>query len=297
MRSFRRNFGHKKRTFGHTHALFFFLPASLLLVIVTVYPTIYSIVLSLFDTKFVKLASFAGLRNYGRIFADKWTLTNFLATIYYVLGTLAISIPLGFSLALALNGKGRFLSLFRTILIIPWVCSQVVTGLLWKWLLDPSYGVLTYTFRILGFGTLNFLENGKTAMLALVIANSWRSFPLIMVMILAALQTVPRELYEASYIDGASSIKAFFLITLPSIRQTTLITTITTTINTLNMLTLINIFTAGGPMSSTETLALRVYREAFEYWNIGYSAALGMVLFLINITFVLCYLRVIKEQN
>lgn len=276
---------------------FFLLPGTLLVFLVTIYPIYSSIRLSLFKTEYLKTVRFVWLGNYLTFFTDPSAIVNIKASLVYVLGTLALSIPLGFVLAIILNRNIRFKALFRSIVIIPWILAQVVVALLWKWLLDPIFGPVNYWLSQLGLEKINPMGSQGWAMFTLILANIWRSYPYAMVLIMAALQTVPREVYESATIDGASGFGIFFRITLPLISSTLLITVITLTLNTLNMVTLIYVLTGGGPFGATEVLGVRVYREAFEYWHLGYATTGGMVMFLLNVIFSVMYIAILKRES
>lgn len=275
---------------------FFMLPGTLLVLLVTIFPIISSVRLSLFKTEFLKALRFIGLQNYLTFFTDPSAITNITASLIFVLGTVGLSLPLGFLLAIVLNRDIRFKGLFRSIAIIPWIIAQVVVALLWKWLLDPIFGPVNFYLGLFGLEKINILGSPFWAMFTLVLANVWRSYPLAMVLILAALQTVPKDMYESATIDGASGMKAFWHITLPLIASTMLITLILLTLNTFNMVTLIYVLTAGGPFGSTEVLGLRVFREAFEYWHLGYATTAGMVIFMFNVVFSLLYIGILKRD-
>ncbi len=271
-------------------------PAVLLVLLVTLYPILYGFRISLFATDFLKPTRYIGLGNYAQVLSDLRAYRNISASLYYVIGSLAISLPLGMLTAILLNLPIRLKPMFRAIIILPWIIAQIVTGLLWKWLLDPTYGPVNYYLVSLGVGGINFLGNPSYAMPSLIIANVWRSFPLATVLLLAALQTIPPSLYEVAGMDGATPWRSFRHITLPLVLPTLLITLILMTLQDFNMVTLMFVLTAGGPLGRTETLSLRVFREAFEYWHVGYATTLGIIIFLFNLVFSILYILVLKRD-
>jgi len=279
------------------HAYFFILPGILLVFIVIIYPVFMSINLSLSETHYLQRIRYVGTENFRRILSDPRTFRNLRNSFVYVFYTILFSIPLGLILALILNKKLIFRGVFRSIAIIPWVIAQIVTALLWRWILDPTFGPINYIFvEFLGFRYIDFLGNPSYAMPTLIFTNIWRSFPLPMILILAALQTVPNDLYEAAIIDGANAYQKFRYITIPLITSSILISLILTTIYSFNMVTLIYILTGGGPLGMTEVLSLRIYREGFQLFNLNTATAYGMIIFFINATLSLFYILVLKRE-
>lgn len=272
-------------------------PAVLLVLLVTLYPILYGFHISLYNTEFLRATRYIGLGNYVQFLRDVQAYRNISNSLVYVIGSLVISLPLGMATALILNHPIRLKAMFRAIIILPWVIAQVVTALLWKWLLDPTYGPVNYYLLAIGIGSVNFLGNPNYAMPTLIMANVWRSFPLATVLLLAALQTIPSSLYEVAGMDGASAWKSFTHITLPLILPTLLITLILMTLQYFNMVTLMFVLTAGGPLGRTETLSLRVFREAFDYWHIGYATTLGIIIFIFNVVFSILYILVLKRES
>src|SRR3990170_4101713 len=183
--------------------------------------------------------------NFSALFRDPAFLRSLSTSGTYVLSSLALAIPLGLGLAVLLTQPVRGRVVFRTLIILPWVISQTVTALLWLWLLNYDFGPVNFLVRAVGGGAVDFLDP-DWALPTLVLVNVWRSYPFPTIMFLAALQTVPRELYEAVWIDGGSPAAAFRWVTLPWIRSTVLIALIAMTIEYFNMVTLIYVVTGGG---------------------------------------------------
>ena len=275
----------------------FFLPAFLLVAAVSFVPLGYAIQQSFHAADYMGMGRFVGLQNYSRFLGDGQGWRNLWQAFVFVAGSVAIALPLGFALACALNRPIRFRGLFRTILILPWLVSNLVVALLWAWMLNAQFGPVAYLVSQLG-GTLpNAVTSPALAMPALIIANVWHSYPLVMIFVLAALQTVPAELYEAARIDGASAWNRFKLITLPMVRNTTLVVLVLTTLHTFNNVTMVFIMTGGGPVGVTETLALRVFLEEFKYYQTGIASAAAVIIFALNLLFSLVYIRVLRGEN
>lgn len=275
----------------------FFLPAFLLVAAVSFIPLGYAVTQSFHAADYLGLGRFVGMENYTRFFDDGRGLANLGRALVFVGGSVALALPLGFGLACVLNQPIRFRGLFRTLLILPWLVSNLVVALLWAWLLNGQFGPIAYLVSLTGGQMPNAVTSPAFAMPALIIANVWHSYPLIMVFVLAALQTVPADLYEAARIDGASAWQRFRLITLPMVRNTTLVVLVLTTLHTFNNVTMVFIMTGGGPVGTTETLALRVFLEEFKYYQTGIASAAAVIIFGLNLLFSLVYVRVLRGDK
>jgi multiple sugar transport system permease protein len=282
---------------AHWLTVLFIGPAIVLVVLVSIYPVFDAIALSLYATKYAEKVRFVGLQNYVELLRDPTIWKAGANSLVYTLGSLFVVIPFSLAVALLLNQPSRIQGILRTIAILPWVISQTITALLWGWLLSADFGPATYGIDALTGVRVAILASPVWAMVALIWINVWSSYPQATLLLLAALQTIPRELYEAAHIDGAGSTASFRHITLPLIRSTLLVIVIQLTLLYFNMVTLVYVFTGGGPLSSTETLALRVLKTSFENWNLGHGAALGLIITLINLLFSLLYIRTLRSPK
>jgi ABC-type sugar transport system permease subunit len=283
-----------------THSLvpiLLFLPSLIIVFSVSFYPIYYAIDISLYETRFLQKVAFVGLEQYTRLIRDPEFLRSVLISLKYALGSLLLTLPIGMIFALLLHRPIRLRSVFRTILILPWTLSQAVTASLWMWILNPQYGPVKYLLGQLGVSQAIFVSNPDWALMILVLVNTWMTYPFPMVLFLAGLQTVPRELYEAGTIDGCSAFSSFWRITLPYIRSTVMSTAIILTLQFFNMVTLIYVMTGGGPLGMTQTLTLRVFLDGFFNFRLAAAAAVGMVIFLLNIVFSLTYIRVLRQAE
>lgn len=281
----------------HTQAYLFMLPAVLLVGAVSLYPIAYAVYLSLFRTRYLERVAFIGIGNYQRLLADPAAWQNLGNSLTYVFGSLAVVLPFGLGVAVLLNQPVRFRSAFRIVIILPWVVSQTIIALLWGWLLNPDFGPAIYLLELLGFGKVSLLSDVRSALPALIGVNAWGSYPMAVILLLAALQTIPDELRDAARVDGASRWQHFSHITLPLIRPTLLVTTIMLTLLYFNMVTLVLILTGGGPLGVTEVLSLRAFKEGFDFWRVGYAATLGVVIFIFNVVFSLLYIRLLRQES
>ncbi len=272
-------------------------PAVVLVALVSFAPLAYALVQSLFKSHYLDLGQYVGLDNYADFLLGRGGPARIGASFYFVLGTVILSTPLGVGFALLLNRPVRFRGLFRTILILPWLVSALVGALLWAWLLNPSFSPIIQDIdSILGIQLPRMLTSFTWAMPALIVAHSWASYPMIMVFVLAALQTVPLELTESALIDGANGWQRFRFVTFPHIKSTLLVALVLTTLNTFNHVTMILVMTGGGPVGGTETMSLKVFLEAFKYYRMGTASAGAVVIFAINILFAVVYARLLRDE-
>jgi multiple sugar transport system permease protein len=273
-------------------------PAVVLVAAVSLLPLLYAIVQSFYKSDYLKLGEFVGLGNYAEFLFGPDALPRIWASVYFVLGTILLSGPIGLGLALLLNQPIRFRAWFRTILIIPWLVSALVTGLLWAWLFDPNFSPVMQGVET-GFGIElpGLLTSFELSMPALIVAHSWACYPMIMVFSLAALQTVPTDLLEAARIDGANALQRFFYVSFPYIKSSILVALVLTTLNSFNHVTMILVMTGGGPVGTTETMALRVFLEGFKFYRMGTATAGAVAIFAVNVLFAILYARVLREQG
>jgi multiple sugar transport system permease protein len=277
--------------------LLYFLPTLALLLVVFLYPIYYATSVSLYETKFFKPVRYVGLENYARVLTDANLWPSIRNSIVFGLGSLAGSIPIGLGLALLLNRIRVLKGPLRTLILMPWVMSQAVVGLLMVWFLNPSYGPVARVVELLGFPKLVLFSNPSWAMPALIAINVWWSSPLAMVLILGALQTVPRALYESVVVDGGSSWVCFRHVTLPFIRNTIASTVIMLALLYFNMVTLILVTTGGGPIGSTETFSLRIFLDLFSRFRLSDAAAQAVLLLLLNVGLTVAFIRLFRRRE
>lgn len=270
-------------------------PAFIVLFLVTLYPTLYSVYLSLNRVRRGQL-EFVGLDNFRIIFnsSDFWESLKLtlIFGFFYVLLTLAFA----FILAMLFNQGLKFGSIYMTLVFIPWVLSEIVSGVVWRWMFYRDYGVLQNLIGpLVGGQTLMSTPNG--AMGIVIAASVWRATAYVMLLILAGLQTIPEEVYEAAAIDGSNRWQSFWRITWPLIRPTTLVTVVLLTIESINAVGMFLAITEGGPGRATEVLSLHMYREALQFFHFGYGSALAVVMFIINVILGAAYLKFLQTEN
>ncbi|MCI6867901.1 MAG: sugar ABC transporter permease [Lachnospiraceae bacterium] len=275
----------------------FLAPALIVIFCFTIIPIFSAIYTSFHATTYAQVGEFVGLKNYIEVLGKSTGWKNILNSIEYVLMSLVIAIPLGVGIGSLLNRKIKGIAVLRTLIIIPWILSQTVTALLWKWLLNGNYGLVTYWVYALTGKKIDLFSNVITAKLLVVVANVWNSLPIIIILTLAALQTISPELVEAAKVDGASRKTVYTKITLPLIRPTLGTAVVMQSIEYFNMVTLIYVLTSGGPFNQTQTLSLAAYQNGFDYWHMDIAAAYSIIIFLLNIVFSLFYVRILRGND
>lgn len=280
-----------------TLAILFLLPAIALICCITLIPIFFAFRTSLFSTNYAELVDFIGFKNYIAILSTASGWQKIIHSILYVILSLVMVIPLGIGLGCLLNRKIKAKGLLRTVIIIPWVLSQTVTALLWKWLLNSSFGPIVYLVYSVTGVKLDFFNTPLAAQITVILANVWSSFPIVLILVLAALQTIPTEMNEAARVDGASGWQIFTRITLPMIKTTIVTAIIMQSMEYFNMVTLIYVLTAGGPFGATETTSVIAFKEGFDFWHMGIGAAYSVIIFFMNVIFSAIYVKMIKSKK
>lgn len=263
---------------------FFIAPVILGLLILVVYPLFKGIYVSFFITDLSKKWDFVGLKNYANVFKETGFINSVIVTCLFTLVVVAGHFFIGTISALAVNNcKNKSASVFKTILILPWFFSDVVIALIFKWILNPNYGLANYTLKQLGVinKSVSWFGSTKYAFWAVTFVCIWKGFPLVFINIHAALQSVPNEICEAAKVDGASSRKIFFCVILPYIKPVIASTVILDTIWWFKHYTIVELLTSGGPNSTTNVLSIEIYKKAFANYNFGEASAMAVFVFVI----------------
>lgn len=264
----------------------FIFPVLLLLVMLVVYPLSYGVYISFFDTDLGKNWSFAGFRNYLVIFTQDNFLKNIWVTFKFAFLVVAGHFVIGILLGLALNQKKRGTTVFRTILVLPWLFPDVVIALIFKWLANPMYGL--FNSFLLEHGLIekqiSWLGSTQWAFAVVVLVCIWKGYPMVLVNVLAALQSVSSDILEAARVDGANAVQLLFRIILPAIKPVLATTVILDVVWWFKHYTIVELLTSGGPNSVTSIVSIGIYKEAFQYFKFGRAAAMAVVVFVI------CYL-------
>jgi len=258
----------------------FILPNFAGFALLTLVPVVVLFYMSLTDWNIFGTSNFIGLENFQRLFGDGSFRLSLVNTIYYTAMHVPLTIIVSLGLALLLNNRLRGVAFFRTAAFFPYITSIVAIALVWNLLFSPDFGPINEGLRFLGISEPpGWLTSPAWAMPAVVIISTWRDMGYYMVLFLAGLQTVPRELHEAARVDGANALQRFVNVTLPCLRPTMFFVTVMLTINSLKVFDLILVLTEGGPGQSTTVLSQFIYRKGFEENSFGYASAASVVLF------------------
>jgi multiple sugar transport system permease protein len=271
-----------------------------LLLAVLVIPISVAIYSSFFDINILNLAqqTFVGLDNYRRMAtsADFWSALR--VTAIYTAVVVAGGYLLGLVTALLLHRPFRGRGVARTLAIMPWAVPSVVAVLVWTWIFDTNYGVLNYVLRSVGAVSkgVPWLEHGGSALVAVIVVSVWSLYPVAVTMLLAGLQAISEDLYEAAAVDGAGRWQRFRYVTWPGLAPVNLVLFLLLGLLAFTrVVTIIYVMTGGGPGRATETLPLQTYLEAFKYRELGYASAVGTSVLVLALLFSGLYLRLARR--
>lgn len=281
------------------HGYLFVVPLLVVMLAVVVYPVVYNARVSVFDYDAARNTwTFAGLDNYLNVLRSSVFWQSLRVTLAWVAANVGLQFVVGMAVAVALHririGRGFLGGVF----LVPWISSFVIVAILWMWVYHPQLGVLNDILLRVGLveRPIPWLARPELAFAALVVANSWKFFPLVMITLLAGLQTIPGDYYEVAEIEGANRWQAFTQVTLPSMLPSISSAVVVAAIWAFNAFTLPFIMTGGGPLRSTEVLGLYIYKQAFTSFDFGAAAAAAIFLFLLILLFVVAYLRLARDD-
>lgn len=287
----------RERLFGYG----LLLPTLVVMCVVIVYPLFDGFRISLMRMKLTSPlpSHYVGFDNYVRLFHEESFWTTLRTTLIWTGSNLIAQMVLGLGLALLLNEHLRARGLFRSIALIPYIVPSVAAALIWRWLYDGNSGLINAILFKLGIidQYQPWLGQVNTALPAVIIESIWKGTPFVMIMLLAGLQTIPGEYYEAAALDGAGTWRRFRDITLPLLSPTITVAMILTTVYTVNNFNAIWLMTQGGPIGSTDILFTSAYKLAFERFDFGMAATVSVVLFGILAIFSAMYIFVVERED
>jgi ABC-type sugar transport system permease subunit len=279
------------------HALAYLLLAPLVTILVAflAVPFVSLFYFGLRKTDVSGVSTFVGLNNYVILLHESRFIQNITASLQYLVGVLVISIPLAYFAAVLISSNIRGVAVLRTIFLIPWVLAPVVTALLFKTMLDPSSGPITAMLSWIAGQPVYLTLSPEGAKLLIILHSAWRSFPLMMILIAAGMASIPKELYEAARVDGANLWAQFTRITLPLTRVSLFSAILTISVFTIQDAEGVYALTQGGPGYATEVTGVRLFKEAFLYFNIGLASSIGVVLIILSVVLIFLYLRILGQ--
>jgi len=276
-----------RRILGSEHLAgwVFVLPATVLIVLFGIIPIGWVVLLSLQHNDLLTAPTWAGLSNYRELAHDPVFRASVRRTIVYTVLFVPLSVGGALAVALLLHSEIRFNRFYRTAVFVPVATSTVATGILFNWLLDPTYGIANYLLGKVGLGPYGFFQDPDQALYAIVAMTVWGWLGFDVIIYLAALQGIPGDVLEAAALDGAGRWATFRHVVLPLLSPATLFLIVWSTINALQVFDEIYVTTRGGPLQATTVLVYELYNQAFAFFHAGYALPIALVLFLITLVF------------
>jgi multiple sugar transport system permease protein len=268
---------------------YFVLPATVLLMAVIIIPAIHTFRLSI-STRSGRLIT---AEHYLKAISDPVVRTAFANTLIIAAISVFFFVLIGLGIALFLNRPMKGRSLLRIVALLPWTLPDVTAGLIWRWIYNPTYGVLNDVLSRLGVLKYNieWLSSPKLAMFSIILTNIWRGYPFVMVILLAGLQSIPKELYECASTDGANAFTKFLHITIPGLKKPLIVSLVLSTIWEFRRFGLVSILTGGGPGYSTEIMPILIFRQYFKFFKFEYASSVAIMLTLLLILISIPYIK------
>ncbi|WP_228546245.1 carbohydrate ABC transporter permease [Halegenticoccus tardaugens] len=268
-------------------------PATALMLFIIVYPTLQAIWISFHQRSFLtpEESTWVGLANYGQLLEDPVFSTAFIHTVIFTVGAVGAMYLLGLGLALLLRHNLPGLGLLRSLSMVPWVIPPVVIVIIWSWMLQVDYGLVNLILVQFGGPNKSWFGDINLALPLVMMLRVWKDTPFVAIALLASMQSIPEEYYEAARIDGAGSLEQFRYITLPNISYISMVMIVIEVIAAFNSFQMIYIATGGGPVNATEVLGTYVYEQAFGQYVLGYASAIGVVMLGLLTIFTAVYIK------
>lgn len=274
-------------------------PAIIMLLIIAVYPVLRTFWLSLHEMVLTDPGSgypFIGLENYIEIFKDERALASILFTLKFTVATVVLELLIGFAAALVMNKAFRGRGLVRAAILVPWAIPTSVSAMMWKFIYNDQYGLFNDILYKLGIidNYQAWLSTADGSFMALVITDVWKTAPYMALLILAGLQIIPEELYEAAKIDGANIFQRFRYVTIPNVKGTVLVALLFRTLDAFRVYDLVSVMTGGA--NQTESVSLYAYNNLMKFLDFGYGSAMAVLVFVIVFIISLIYMRAMGDQ-
>jgi putative chitobiose transport system permease protein len=278
--------------------LFFLLPSCALIGAFVIYPALKTLILSFTDFNIIRPAQYVGVKNYAALAADPFFWSALKNTLLYLVFVVPFLVIAPIFLAILVNRSLPGMKVFRAVLYLPVVTSLVISGLVWKWVYEEK-GVLNHFLIATGITDqpVAFLTDPSNALFSVMAVTAWSGMGYYMVIYLAGLQSIPRHLYEAAEIEGVSAWQQTLHITIPLLKPSMAVVSVMSSIAAMKVFEEVYVMTQAGPLDATKTLVFYIYESAFVEFEMGYAAAVGVVLFLLTLVFSLINLRLMRGQG
>jgi len=277
-------------------ALVFILPALIGFVVFYLYPAIRGFYLSMTNYNLLNVPKFVGLANYSRAFSDPLFWNSLKVTSYYVVINIIVQTVVAIGLAVMMDRLVRR-TLTKGIILLPYFIANVIVALVWFWMLDAQLGIVNKFLEAIGLSGQSWFGNPTLAIPTIALINVWRHMGYTALLIYAGLQTIPKSVYEAAALDGASELKTFWRITMPLLRPVITLVLIVTVVGSFQIFDTVAVTTKGGPGNATRVIQLYIYDQAFGQNNFGYASAISVILFLILVVVALLQFRVLRGRD
>lgn len=278
-------------------AYFLVSPYLIHLILFIVFPVIFSIILTFFKWNIISPMKYVGFDNFIRLFQDRLFWKSLYNTFVFLIIHIPLQIIIALTLAYFLNQKILFKSFFRAAFFLPFIISGVVITILWQQLYGFDSGLINRLLTTIGLGKVAWLTNKSIAIISIAIMATWKNIGLYVILFLVGLQTVPQAYYEAADVEGASQWQKFWHITLPAINPTIFMVVILSTIGGFSLFIEPYIMTSGGPLNSTLSVMLYIYKQAFEFYHMGYAATIGIFASVVIMLIVVIQKYTIEKDN
>ncbi len=273
------------------------LPSMVIIILFLMIPLVYCLHCSFWRCDYMNFTKFVGLENYISVFSKSTTISSLIVSFEISLVSLVIALVIGTLLSLWINAaKGSFAYILEIMILIPWVTSQVVAAMLWKWLLKDETGLINYFVQKSDHDPIGFLSDKNIAVISLIVVITWRVIGYVMVQLVAGLKAIPKEYDEAAMIDGVNKWQHFWYVRLPQLKTPMAISAIIVALSNLNNLTVPLTLTGGGPGNATTVISILAYRESFSYYHFGEASAMSLVLCVVNFLLTLAYVKAVKYE-
>ena len=270
----------------------FVISALILLSLVSIYPLVYVLYLSLHRRLLIfDISRFVGLENYLFLLKDDRFWNALKNTVYFTVVSVSMELFLGLSIAMLLNRTFMFKGIVRALVLIPWAIPTVVSARMWEWMYNTVFGILNY---MLG-AKINWLGSPFWAMNAAIFMDVWKTTPFVAILLMAGLHVIPQDIYHAARVDGAENLAIFRKITLPLLKPVILVVLIFRTLDAFRVFDAVYVLTGGGPANTTETLSIYAYKTLFQTLQFGYGSALSVVIFLCIGSISIFYIRLLSR--
>ncbi len=275
----------------------FLLPAAVLVGLVILFPWAFTLFMSVEDFHPGSAASFVGIANYAQMLGDDRFLQAILHTVYFTVLAVVLPTVLGVAAALVFHKRFPLRGLARTIFILPMMATPVAIALVWTMMFHPQLGVLNYLLTSVGLPPSSWVYNANTVIPTLAMVETWQWTPLVMLIVLGGLASLPSDPYEAAVLDGAGPWASFRHVTLPLVWPFILVAVVLRAVDALKSFDIIFVISGGGPGTASETLNVFLYQQAFAYYNIGYASAVVVVFFILIMAITVFLLRLRREES